>query len=598
MEEIYQFYQDSIAAFSKKLDNLKKRIHLIGTIRLLLVCGLCFSIWFIRDEGWVIWVITFISFLIPFIGFIFVHNRLFKQKQYTETLIKLDKDELRGLNYDFSAFDGASELSNPSHPFGLDLDLFGENSLFQSINRTVTQGGRALLSNWFTDPSTDKKKILGRQAAVRELSENSQLRQHFFVTGAMYKGEKNDDKLVESLSSETILFEGNVLWKILGWIFPIAWLSSILLYSFDFIAMPFLSMLFALCFVISYSQTKKINKLHQSVSKMESILSAYGQLMLCIEKYPFQSAELVSISSQLSNTNSQASTAIKKLSKYTGNLDQRYNWLAGFILNILLLWDIRQSINIERWKKQHNEDIRQWFAALSHFDALNSLGGFAFNHPDYSYPELADSYFKMKGTGLGHPLLNRDDCVTNDISIEKSSWFLIVTGANMAGQSTYLRTVGVNYLLGLTGAPVFATSLTIYPAQLITSLRTADSLVNHESYFFAELKRLKMIIDRLSQGEEMFIILDEILKGTNSVDKQKGSLALMKQLITYKACGIIATHDLVLGTLENDFPDQLKNYRFEADIKENELTFSYKLREGIAQNMNACFLMKKMGITV
>ena len=189
MEEIYQFYQDSIAAFSKKLDNLKKRIHLIGTIRLLLVCGLCFSIWFIRDEGWVIWVITFISFLIPFIGFIFVHNRLFKQKQYTETLIKLDKDELRGLNYDFSAFDGASELSNPSHPFGLDLDLFGENSLFQSINRTVTQGGRALLSNWFTDPSTDKKKILGRQAAVRELSENSQLRQHFFVTGAMYKGE-------------------------------------------------------------------------------------------------------------------------------------------------------------------------------------------------------------------------------------------------------------------------------------------------------------------------------------------------------------------------------------------------------------------------
>mgnify|MGYP003511001956 FL=1 len=168
----------------------------------------------------------------------------------------------------------------------------------------------------------------------------------------------------------------------------------------------------------------------------------------------------------------------------------------------------------------------------------------------------------------------------------------------MAGKSTYLRTVGVNYLLGLTGAPVFATSLTIYPAQLITSLRTADSLVNHESYFFAELKRLKMIIDRLSQGEEMFIILDEILKGTNSVDKQKGSLALMKQLITYKACGIIATHDLVLGTLENDFPDQLKNYRFEADIKENELTFSYKLREGIAQNMNACFLMKKMGITV
>lgn len=168
----------------------------------------------------------------------------------------------------------------------------------------------------------------------------------------------------------------------------------------------------------------------------------------------------------------------------------------------------------------------------------------------------------------------------------------------MAGKSTYLRTVGVNYLLALTGAPVCASELSVYPAQLITSLRTADSLVNHESYFFAELKRLKMIIDRLAEGKELFIILDEILKGTNSVDKQKGSLALMKQLISYKACGIIATHDLVLGTLEDEFPDQLKNYRFEADIKENELSFPYELREGIAQNMNACFLMKQMGITV
>jgi DNA mismatch repair ATPase MutS len=204
----------------------------------------------------------------------------------------------------------------------------------------------------------------------------------------------------------------------------------------------------------------------------------------------------------------------------------------------------------------------------------------------------------MEGKDLGHPLLHRDLCVKNDISIKKRPWFLIITGANMAGKSTYLRTVGVNYLLALTGAPVCASELSVYPAQLITSLRTADSLVNHESYFFAELKRLKMIIDRLAEGKELFIILDEILKGTNSVDKQKGSLALMKQLISYKACGIIATHDLVLGTLEDEFPDQLKNYRFEADIKENELSFPYELREGIAQNMNACFLMKQMGITV
>ena len=191
-------------------------------------------------------------------------------------------------------------------------------------------------------------------------------------------------------------------------------------------------------------------------------------------------------------------------------------------------------MRLENWIQQHAEDIPRWFDALGRFDAYSSLGGFAFNHPGYIYPEIADAYFKMSGKALGHPLLRRDVCVRNDISIEKSPWFLIITGANMAGKSTYLRTVGVNYLLACIGAPVYADSLTVYPAKMVTSLRTSDSLVSNESYFFAELKRLKMIIDRLHQGEKLFIILDEILKGTNSIDKQKGSLALMKQLVSYQ----------------------------------------------------------------
>ncbi|MCD8264052.1 MAG: hypothetical protein LUD02_07740 [Tannerellaceae bacterium] len=168
----------------------------------------------------------------------------------------------------------------------------------------------------------------------------------------------------------------------------------------------------------------------------------------------------------------------------------------------------------------------------------------------------------------------------------------------MAGKSTYLRTIGINFLLGCIGVPVFAESLTLYPAHLVTSLRTSDSLAGNESYFFAELKRLKMIIGRLKSGEKLFIILDEILKGINSLDKQKGSIALMRQLVKFQASGIIATHDLALGKLEEEFPDAIKNYRFEADIQNNELNFSYKLREGVAQNMNASFLMKKMGITM
>ena len=206
--------------------------------------------------------------------------------------------------------------------------------------------------------------------------------------------------------------------------------------------------------------------------------------------------------------------------------------------------------------------------------------------------------FMLRAKALGHPLMHRDRCVRNDIDMEKRPFFIIITGANMAGKSTYLRTIGINYLLACTGMPVCAEEMEAYPARLITSLRTSDSLTDNESYFFAELKRLKLIIDKLHSGEELFIILDEILKGTNSMDKQKGSFALIKQFMALQANGIIATHDLLLGTLIDLFPGNICNYRFEADITDNELTFSYRLRPGVAQNMNACFLMKKMGIAV
>jgi DNA mismatch repair ATPase MutS len=247
--------------------------------------------------------------------------------------------------------------------------------------------------------------------------------------------------------------------------------------------------------------------------------------------------------------------------------------------------------------QEYKNDINRWFEALTQFDALVSMSAFAYNHPDYIYPEIADS-FVFKGEKLGHPLLHRDVCVRNDVSMPGKPYFLVVTGANMAGKSTYLRTIGINYILACTGMPVCAESLIFYPCKLVTNLRTADSLTDNESYFFAELKRLKIIINRLQTGEELLVILDEILKGTNSEDKQKGSLALIRQLIRLTGTGVIATHDLTLGKLAQEFPLHVKNYCFEADIENERLTFSYLIREGVAQNMNACFLMKKMGITV
>ena len=259
-------------------------------------------------------------------------------------------------------------------------------------------------------------------------------------------------------------------------------------------------------------------------------------------------------------------------------LDQRGNLLISTILNGLLFWELRQVMQIEKWKEVHSADLPRWIEAIGAIDAYCSLATFSYNHPDYIYPQITSQSFHLQAEALGHPLMDRNKCVRNGIDMEKRPFFIIITGANMAGKR--------------------AAKMEIFPARLVTSLRTSDSLTDNESYFFAELKRLKLIIDKLKAGEELFIILDEILKGTNSMDKQKGSFALIKQFMSMDANGIIATHDLLLGTLIDAFPQNIRNYCFEADITNNELTFSYQMRSGVAQNMNACFLMKKMGIAV
>lgn len=598
-EDVYSYYQENIDAYTRRLGNLKKKIHGMGSVRLALVAGAILSLWVFREESWQ-W-LTGIAFvyILPFAFLMWYHNKLYARKVYVETLLKLNEEELKGLDYDFSAFDGAADKISGAHAFSLDLDLFGNRSLFQSLNRTVTGFGRERLADWFSHPLTEKREIVKRQEAIRELAELSTLRQHFYVTGKIRQDAQDtrdyDIHFMDPLLRREPTFADSLPWKLLIRAVPALWIGLGIAYSLGWVGGSLLNIYFLITLVIAYARAKEINALYATVNKMESIFNRYAKLLRCVEEENFQSEELKELCGPLANERELASHAIKRLSSYIGGLDQRFS-LAGIIFNILYLRDTRHALLLERWIRTYADRFPLWFDALARFDALSSLGGFAFNHPEYSYPEITDSYFRMEGKALGHPLLDRKVCVKNDIDIRQSPWFLIITGANMAGKSTYLRTIGVNYLLACVGAPVCAASLTVYPAQLVTSLRTSDSLTSHESYFFAELKRLKMIIDRLQNGEKLFIILDEILKGTNSVDKQKGSLALMKQLIAYRACGIIATHDLVLGTLEKEFPEQIRNYRFEADIQDEELSFSYQLREGIAQNMNAYFLMKKMGI--
>ena len=338
--------------------------------------------------------------------------------------------------------------------------------------------------------------------------------------------------------------------------------------------------------------------IQETYGKKLKTLNRYAKLITLAKGETWQAPALRELTDKLDIDGHSPAEALMQLSKELDRLDLRNNQLLYVILEGSMFFQLRQIVRIERWKARYGKYLMGWLEAVGELDALCSLGTFAYNHPAYTYPTIAGQPFCFLARNMGHPLMPEAQCVKNDAAIPSRPYFLIITGANMAGKSTYLRTIGVNYLLACMGCPVCCESLTLYPAQLITSLRTTDSLSDNESYFFAELKRLKRIIDLLNEGKELFIILDEILKGTNSADKQKGSLDLIRQFMRLKADGIIATHDLLLGTLAEQFPDEIRNYCFEADITDNELTFSYRLREGVAQNMNACFLMKKMGITV
>ena len=597
MKDIINFYTSNCDNLKQKISTLNKRIHLIGTIRLIIFLGAAISLYLLRDESWTTLVLLTIAFAIPFIVLMVVHNKYFYKRTYTETRLKLNEDELNAINYDFSAFDGAKEMIDGEHSFSLDLDLFGDKSFFQSLNRTVTAQGKKLLAEWLMNPADKKEVVLSRQEVITELSKRQDLFQHFYTLGKINKENNKSIEILDKIRQDFDQSIANPVWKILTWIVPAIWVILIGCNSFGLIQEKWIGIYSIIAIIVAYWNSKQVMQLYNSVDKMENILKTYSSLIEVIENEEFTSSELKAISGKLRQNNRKASESLKTLSRHIGALNQRFS-LAGAILNILFMRDTRHSIALVKWKERHHNDIVGWIEALAEIDAYLSMGNYAFNHPDYIYPEVSDNYFVMEGKALGHPLINRDVCVRNKIDIPKSPWFLIITGANMAGKSTYLRTVGINYLMACTGLPVCAEKMIFYPAHLVTSLRTSDSLASNESYFFAELKRLKMIIDRLQKGEKLFIILDEILKGTNSADKQKGSMALMKQLVKLQSCGIIATHDLVLGSLEEEFPNEIKNYRFEADITDNKLTFSYQLREGVAQNMNACFLMRKMGITV
>lgn len=588
-------YTERLSLTEGQLQQVKKQIFRISMLRLALFIAGIAGVYFFFNQTTLLIAGICLTFL-PFFILVKVHNRLFIRKEWLETQARIIQEELQALSGDYSSFEDGKEYVNPEHPYSFDLDIFGRHSLFQSINRTCTFFGKARLAKWLQNHLHEKTSIEKRQEMVREISEHTLFREQFRVAGLVHHGQSSDAEKIQAWSQSPAQYLHAGWVKAFIWGVPV--INSLLLITSlaGWTSFSWLGLSFGIFLVLSFGIIKRATYIQETYGKQLKSLNGYARLIALAKAEDWKSAGMQELMERFNLNGQSPIQALQQLSKELDRLDLRNNQFLYVLLEGSIFFQLQEIVRIERWKARYGQHISKWLETVGELDALCSLGTFAYNHPQYTYPELTEKPFCFLATQMGHPLMPASQCVKNDATIPSRPFFLIITGANMAGKSTYLRTIGVNYLLACIGAPVCCERLKLYPNQLITSLRTSDSLSDNESYFFAELKRLKRIIDLLNQGQQLFIILDEILKGTNSMDKQKGSFDLIRQFMQLKANGIIATHDLLLGSLIKQFPEEIRNYCFEADIKENELTFSYKLREGVAQNMNACFLMKKMGI--
>ena len=588
-------YTERLSLTEGQLQQVKKQIFRISMLRLALFIAGIAGLYFFFNQTTLLIICICLTFL-PLFILVKIHNRFFIRKEWLETQARIIQEELQALSGDYSSFEDGKEYVNPEHPYSFDLDIFGRRSLFQSINRTCTFFGKVRLAEWLQNHLHEKTSIEKRQEMVREISEHTLFREQFRVAGLVHHGQSSDAEKIQAWSQSPAQYLHAGWVKAFIWGVPV--INSLLLITSlaGWTSFSWLGLSFGIFLVLSFGIIKRATYIQETYGKQLKSLNGYARLIALAKAEDWKSAGMQELMERFNLNGQSPIQALQQLSKELDRLDLRNNQFLYVLLEGSIFFQLQEIVRIERWKARYGQYISEWLETVGELDALCSLGTFAYNHPQYTYPELTEKPFCFLATQMGHPLMPVSQCVKNDATIPSRPFFLIITGANMAGKSTYLRTIGVNYLLACIGAPVCCERLKLHPNQLITSLRTSDSLSDNESYFFAELKRLKRIIDLLNQGQQLFIILDEILKGTNSMDKQKGSFDLIRQFMQLKANGIIATHDLLLGSLIKQFPEEIRNYCFEADIKENELTFSYKLREGVAQNMNACFLMKKMGI--
>ncbi|MEM7485821.1 MAG: DNA mismatch repair protein MutS [Bacteroidota bacterium] len=590
MEDPISYYKERKNRFEALLQKNKKTLYFMSMLRLLVFVLTAFLAYLFFDQGMVASTIAIVGISL----FLFLLKKYVAHKA-EQTLNK----ELKAVNAEeieigngayLDRYDG-EEFDEPIHFFSADVDLFGRGSLFQYLNRTGLKEGTQYLVGLLTANNIDG--IKERQEAVKELSGFTEWRQKYTAISRIIKSDTSIKSISTWLNGYQPFIPSPFKWIVTA--FGIISILLIVTAILKFITIQFILYWFLLGLAITLFFVKRVNDLSAKTSRIKETIQQYAMLLDEIEHMEFRSSLLQSEKAKIESGKAKASQIFKTFSKALDALDNRNNLIIALLGNGLFLWDLRCSLQIEKWILENRAVVDHWFETVAFFDAFNALATFAYNHPSFTYPDLVSSDTTLiQAKSMGHPLIPKKERVDSDFLLEGSD-FLIVTGANMAGKSTFLRSVSLFVLMSNVGLPICATASSYKPTKLITSMRTSDSLTDNSSYFFSELTRLQFIMEHL-QKDSYLVILDEILKGTNSVDKAAGSKKLIEKLVGMAVPGIIATHDLSLCKIADSL-ENVKNYFFETEIENNELYFDYKLKEGVCKNMNASFLLRKMNIT-
>lgn len=601
MPESIKSYQQNISVAELEIKQADRLINIYSFLRLGAI-ALGFVLIYQSLQFELIWLTELVFFLVViFFGWLVSRQSSFEKKKiYYLNLKAVNDNEIQSIYAYKNIYPDGSEWQDDHHVYTSDLDVFGPGSLYKFVNRCSTLIGNAKLADWLLHPA-EAPTIRQRQEAVEEIALRPAWKMEFQarLLIADKPGEDHIGRLVQYLNLDTrpVSKSLKLYVKAIGWIFilllvfsfflPVLWIGVIILAVINLFIIQ-----------LTGSITEQTEML---ISKAGMTLSAFSESFHLIEKESWTSVLGMLYASKLKAepTGGGISNQIKRLSVLTKRMNLGSVPLIGFIVKVSMLWNLRQFFAIEEWKNDNKQSIIAAFDVIADFEALSSLAGIKINHPEYNFPVIADDpHYTLTAVAIGHPLIPAATRVLNDFSLNNELKIDVITGSNMAGKSTFLRTLGINTVLALCGAPVCASSMKVSPMTVFSYMRIRDSLNENTSTFKAELDRLKLLLSVLKTEGKVYFLIDEMLRGTNSVDKYRGSKAVIEKLIDEKGVGIVATHDLQIAQLEKEYPDYVRNFYFDIRVEGQEMQFDYKLKAGECKTFNATLLLKQLGIIV